>query len=55
MRSSEGQQIVFVTEDADVTDWARVEAMTGDLSILEPTAADETKVVLDDDVTINVA
>lgn len=41
VRSSEHQQIVFLTEDEDVTDWARVEAITGDLSILEPTAADE--------------
>lgn len=40
VRSSEQQQIVFLTEDADVTDWARVEAITGDLSILEPTAND---------------
>jgi len=42
VRSSESQQIVFLTEDVDVTEWARVEAITGDLSILEPTAADET-------------
>lgn len=42
VRSSEGQQIVFLTEDRDVTDWARVEAITGDLSILEPTASDES-------------
>ncbi|MEQ8842894.1 MAG: hypothetical protein RIB98_18090 [Acidimicrobiales bacterium] len=45
VRSSESQQIVFLTEDADVTDWARVEAITGDLSILEPTAADEPATV----------
>ena len=41
VRSSENQQIVFLTEDADVADWARVEAITGDLSILEPTASDD--------------
>jgi hypothetical protein len=41
VRSSEHQQIVFLTEDTDVTEWARVEAITGDLSILEPTAAEE--------------
>lgn len=41
VRSSEKQQIVFLTEDADVADWARVEAITGDLSILEPTASDD--------------
>ncbi len=37
VRASGDQQIVFLTEDPDVADWARVEAMTGDLSILEPT------------------
>ena len=41
VRSSEHQQIVFLTEDADVSDWARVEAITGDLTVLEPTPADE--------------
>lgn len=41
VRSSEKQQIVFLTEDADVADWARIEAITGDLSILEPTASDD--------------
>ncbi len=36
VRSSESQQIVFMTQDADVTEWARLEAMTGAVSILEP-------------------
>jgi hypothetical protein len=49
VRSSEHQQIVFLTEDADVTDWARVEAITGDLSILEPTAADDPAEVAADE------
>ncbi|MEZ5245834.1 MAG: hypothetical protein R2707_12095 [Acidimicrobiales bacterium] len=49
VRSSENQQIVFLTEDADVTDWARVEAITGDLSILEPTAADDPAEVAADE------
>jgi hypothetical protein len=49
VRSSENQQIVFLTEDADVTDWARVEAITGDLSILEPTAADDSAEVAADE------
>jgi hypothetical protein len=40
VRSSVSQQIVFLTEDRDVIDWARLEAMTGDLAILEPTPAD---------------
>ncbi|MEM7141679.1 MAG: hypothetical protein AAF548_11670 [Actinomycetota bacterium] len=62
VRSSESQQIVFLTEDADVTDWARVEAITGDLSILEPTADTETAdtdvdadAEVADQATINVA
>ena len=40
VRSSMSQQIVFLTEDDDVIDWARLEAMTGDITILEPTPAD---------------
>ncbi|KAA0232358.1 MAG: hypothetical protein JJLCMIEE_00353 [Acidimicrobiales bacterium] len=36
VRSSEDQQVIFLTEDEDVTSWARLEAMTGALSILEP-------------------
>jgi hypothetical protein len=55
LRSSESQQIVFMTEDIDVIEWARVEAITGDLSILEPTSADEPEVLIDEQATINVA
>lgn len=58
VRSSESQQIVFLTEDPDVTDWARVEAITGDLSILEPTAAEadvEVDVDAEAEQTIHVA
>jgi hypothetical protein len=54
VRSSENQQIVFLTEDTDVTEWARVEAITGDLSILEPTTADETVNAAADD-TLKIA
>ena len=36
VRASDEQQIVLLTEDADVADWARVEAITGAVSILEP-------------------
>ncbi len=32
-------QLVIVTADADVTAWAQVEAMTGGLSVVEPTVA----------------
>jgi hypothetical protein len=42
LHSSTNQQLVFLTEDTDVADWARVEAITGELSVLEPMAADET-------------
>jgi len=59
LRSSESQQIVFLTEDADVIEWARVEAITGDLSILEPTTADdpasESGSSIDEQAAINVA
>ena len=47
VRSSESQQIVFMTEDADVTEWARLEAMTGAVSILEPTREEERSVIED--------
>ena len=56
VRSSENQQIVFLTEDADVADWARVEAITGDLSILEPTASDDdTEQTAVADTTVKIA
>ncbi|MDG1411117.1 MAG: hypothetical protein P8Q52_10245 [Acidimicrobiales bacterium] len=42
LHSSNNQQIVFLTEDTDVADWARVEAITGELSVLEPMAADKS-------------
>jgi hypothetical protein len=29
-------QIIFLTEDEDVASWARLEALTGDVSIVEP-------------------
>jgi hypothetical protein len=35
-RASLEQQIIFLTQDEDVASWARVEAMTGALSIFEP-------------------
>ncbi len=37
VRSSEHQQIVLLTESDAVADWARVEAMTGAIGIIEPT------------------
>src|SRR5690606_847953 len=40
-RPSAGQQIILLTEDPEIADWARVEAMTGDLSIVEPAVAPE--------------
>ena len=54
LHSSDSQQIVFLTEDSDVADWARVEAITGDLAILEPTSADEP-VAVQDDETLHIA
>ncbi len=35
-KASLNQQIVYLTEDPDVASWARVEALTGHLSIIEP-------------------
>jgi hypothetical protein len=34
-----GAQIVYLTGDEDVASWARLEALTGDLSIIEPAPA----------------
>ena len=39
VRSSEQQQIILLTNSAAVMDWARVEALTGALSVLEPNGA----------------
>ena len=35
-RSAGEPQIVFLTEDDDVASWARLEALTGELSLIEP-------------------
>jgi hypothetical protein len=37
-KASTNQQVVYLTEDPDVAAWARVEALTGQLSIVEPVA-----------------
>lgn len=37
VRASEHQQIVLLTESSTVASWARVEAMTGAIGIIEPT------------------
>jgi hypothetical protein len=34
--ASKRQQIIMLTQDADVAEWARVEALTGDLRVIEP-------------------
>jgi len=36
MKASANQQVIYLTEDPDVASWARVEAMTGQVSIVEP-------------------
>ena len=36
VRASEHQQIILLTDDPEVRDWARVEAMTGALTLVEP-------------------
>ena len=35
-RSAGEPQVIFLTEDEDVASWARLEAITGDLAIIEP-------------------
>lgn len=41
MKASREQQVIFLTEDEQVASWARLEAMTGGLSIVEPSPAAE--------------
>jgi hypothetical protein len=38
-RSAGEPQIVFLTEDEDVASWARLEALTGDVALIEPEPA----------------
>jgi hypothetical protein len=40
-RASRKQQIILLTEDPDIAAWGRVEALTGDLAIVEPEPAEE--------------
>jgi hypothetical protein len=35
-RSAGEPQIVFLTDDPDVAAWARLEALTGEVSLIEP-------------------
>jgi hypothetical protein len=37
MKASSKQQVVYLTDDPDVAEWGRVEALTGSMSIVEPT------------------
>lgn len=36
VEASRTQQLIYLTEDADVMDWARVEALTGEIALIEP-------------------
>lgn len=40
--ASQRQQIIYLTEDVDVADWARLEAMAGEVAIIEPGGAHDT-------------
>jgi hypothetical protein len=40
-RSAGEPQIVFLTEDEDVASWARLEALTGEVALIEPTPTRE--------------
>ncbi len=40
--ASPQQQIVYLTEDPDVAEWARIEALGGELAIVEPGASSPT-------------
>jgi hypothetical protein len=47
-RSSGEPQIVFLTEDEDVASWARLEALTGEVALVEPTPEHEPRLTRDD-------
>jgi len=55
-RASGNPQIIFLTEDEDVASWARLEALTGELTIVEPTPEPHEPVVKhrDDEHTITL-
>ena len=36
MKASSGQQVIYLTQDEDVASWARVEALTGAMAVVEP-------------------
>ncbi|HEX7097129.1 MAG TPA: hypothetical protein VF183_14685 [Acidimicrobiales bacterium] len=43
VRASQGQQLIYLTEDEAVAAWARLEALTGELTVLEPAAMTEQR------------
>ena len=43
-RSSGEPQIIFLTQDEDVAAWARLEALTGEVSLIEPAPAHDDRV-----------
>jgi hypothetical protein len=42
-RASAHQQIILLTQDEDIASWARAEAVTGNLSIIEPAGAERRR------------
>jgi hypothetical protein len=52
-RSAGSPQIIYLTDDPDIAAWARVEAIGGELSILEPAPAHDAHEANDiTDVTV---
>jgi len=43
-RASGEPQIIFLTQDEDVASWARLEALTGEVSLIEPAPAHDDRV-----------
>jgi hypothetical protein len=43
VRASLGQQLIYLTEDDAVAAWARLEALTGELTVLEPSEMSEQR------------
>lgn len=48
-KASAQQQVILLTEDEDVANWARLESLTGDVALVEPVAARTATAPVDDE------
>jgi hypothetical protein len=50
-RSSGDPQVIFLTEDEDVASWARLEALTGEVALVEPASEHDPIALADESIT----